>query len=117
MYQKDDPFLLFTKANHQGSLAWFSILSGRYEEAGQAAQKGLELAPNETWIYSNLAASYLLQGKFEEAKKIYTQYADAPADPLHIRTMRTIFLADIDQFEQKGITHKDFKKVRGLLQK
>ncbi|NUQ24602.1 MAG: tetratricopeptide repeat protein [Saprospiraceae bacterium] len=115
--KKDDAFLMQTKASHLGGLAWFSILSRNYEQAEQAAKNGLELAPSETWIYSNLAAAYLLLGKFEEAKKIYTQYADAPADPLHVRTMRTIFLNDLDQFEQMGITHKDFKKVKGLLQK
>ncbi|MBL7793166.1 MAG: hypothetical protein JNK77_12630 [Saprospiraceae bacterium] len=115
--KKDDPFLNYMKAQNLGSLAWAAILNSQFAEAEQSAKKALELAPGETWIYSNLAAAFLLQDQYDAARQVYAQYADQPADMLNTRQMRALFLADLDYFEQKGINHKDFKKIKALLEK
>ncbi|NOQ19594.1 MAG: tetratricopeptide repeat protein [Desulfobacterales bacterium] len=44
--------------------------AGKYEKAIESAKKGLEKMPNHTSILSNLAASYILLGRMEEASAV-----------------------------------------------
>ena len=44
--------------------------AGKYEKAIESAKKGLEKMPNHTSILRNLAASYILLGRMEEASAV-----------------------------------------------
>lgn len=44
--------------------------AGKYEKAIESAKKGLEKMPNHTSILTNLAASYILLGRMEEASAV-----------------------------------------------
>lgn len=83
------------------------------KEAITSAQKSLELSPDKTGVYSNLALGYVLNNEFEKAKPIYMEWKDKQFD--NSRTWKEVFLADIADLEAAGIKHKDFEKVRELL--
>ncbi len=50
------------------NLSWFSLFVNKPEEAIIAAKKSLELEPEETVAYTNLALAYVLNNEFEKAK-------------------------------------------------
>jgi tetratricopeptide (TPR) repeat protein len=55
-----------------------------YDRAIACFQKTIELDPNHTPAYNNLAGAYMTQGKFAEALKIYQRalmIRDRPSDP------------------------------------
>ena len=58
----------------------------QYAEAEQYAHEGLAVDSTQHFIYTNLAAALLFQGKYAEAEAIYQQYKDE---------MKNSFLDDI----------------------
>lgn len=95
--------------------SWYALFSGEYEDAIASAEKSLELNPEATGPYTNLAHAYVLSGAFEKAKAIYEEWKDQ-SFPNDERPGKEVFLEDLDTLESKGITHPDFAKVRALLQ-
>ncbi|MEI9944288.1 MAG: tetratricopeptide repeat protein [Chitinophagaceae bacterium] len=109
--------------NDLGSLAWYLIFDKQFEAAESAARQALfpsykELPVNyakETeWVNTNLAIALLFQGKYAEAEKIYSSLKN---NPYENTTFKEIFLADLDELEKAGITHKDVEKIRAFLRK
>ena len=99
-------------ASAHGSLAWHHLFDQGFGAAEGAARKGLQLAPDETWIYTNLALALLYQGRWDEAKEIYLRLKDQPYGEA---TYGKTFLEDLDALEKAGITHPDVEKARRLL--
>lgn len=98
-----------------GNLAWYAIFDKQYSLAEQSARKALDLDPNQTWIYTNLAHSLILQGKKKEGIAIYEQYKNQ----FHRdgKLMKFIFLEDIEALQKANINHIDFKEVISILKK
>lgn len=63
-------------ASSYGSLAFYKIFARDNAGAIVAAKRGLELNPDATWIYTNLALANLLLGNYPEAEKLYLSYKD-----------------------------------------
>ena len=88
-----------------GNLSWYYLFSHQFEKAEIHAMKGLELESSEIWIYTNLAHSYLLQGKYDEAENIFNTYKD-----LLLNTEETfgqIALKDLINLKSEGILKDD----------
>ncbi len=109
--------------NCYGKIAWYYILLSNYVKAEEAANEALK--PNIgnnpldydekiEWVYTKLAPSLLLQGKYEESKDIYLQYKDKPYNK---STYKDTFLTDFDDIEKAGIKHPDIQRMRELLMK
>ena len=96
-----------------GNLAWYKLFAKDFTAAEQSARRGLETAPSQQWINTNLALSLLYQGKYEEAEAVYVRFKDQPFN--EEMDFRTAFLQDLEDLEAAGITHPDVEKVRALL--
>ncbi len=63
-------------SNALGSLSYYYLFDKRPQEARTAAVEALQLQPDATWIRTNLAHALLFTDYFEEAAKIYQEYAN-----------------------------------------
>jgi len=90
-------------AQSYGDVAWHSILTSKFDDAIESANAGIELAPSETWIYTNLALGYLLSNQNSEALKIYNDYKVDLFRP---------FIGDLDRVEKMGIISPDDKRIK-----
>ena len=88
-------------ANLFGSLSWYSLFNGQYEQGIHAAEKGLALDPNQIWIATNLMHGHMFLGHIEKAKEIYKTYH-------HIliqgKSFSQTILDDYEIFNQQGIS-------------
>lgn len=93
-----------------GSLSYNCLFNSHWKEAEQAAREGLDHAPAEHWINTNLAPALLFQGKHDEAEAIYRQYKDE---------LKASFLQDINDFESANIVPEqckaDVEQIKKLL--
>ncbi|MEL6943231.1 MAG: tetratricopeptide repeat protein, partial [Bacteroidota bacterium] len=99
-------------ANQYGSLAWFYLFTKQFKAAETSAEKALDLSKETEWVNTNLALALLYQGKYKEAEAIYLRLKDKEYGEA---TYRETFLKDLEELEAAGVTHKDVKKVRRLL--
>ena len=97
-------------AQSLGNLSFRAIFMKKYAESEQHAREGLSIDSTHYFIYSNLAAALLFQGKYVEAEAIYHQYKDELKDS---------FLDDFRQFAEAGVIPKereeDVEKIKKLL--
>ncbi|MEL6867884.1 MAG: hypothetical protein AAFP19_25895, partial [Bacteroidota bacterium] len=116
LYQKlpDNQSLITRLSNEYGSLAWFYLFTQQFQEAEQAAVRGLALDESQEWIHTHWALALLYQGQFEEAKAIYTRLKD---EPYGEGTYQSVFLEDIAALEEAGIRHPDSGKIKVLLER
>jgi hypothetical protein len=63
-----------------GNLSWESIRAGNAQMGEECAQKGLKLDPTQLWIDVNLAHSWLLLGRVDDARRLYTDIKDKQWD-------------------------------------
>ena len=98
-----------------GSHSWDALFEKKFKEAEKVARVGLELDPQKIFIKTNLGHALLFQGKYDEALKVYKDYADDPPNR-GIRTNVYVLLKDFDTLEEAGITHPDIEKVKKALQ-
>jgi tetratricopeptide (TPR) repeat protein len=96
-----------------GSLSWLYLFNEKFEDTINAALAGLNTAPDQEWINTNLALGLLFSGEFEKAKAIYQKYKGEKYN--NIKGWTEVFLTDIIELEEKGITHSDFRRVRKIL--
>ena len=93
-----------------GNHSFCCIFMQEFSKAEQYAREGIEVDPTQTFIYTNLASSLLLQGKYKEAEEIYKKYKIELKDS---------FLSDFEQFETEGIIpeiyQSDVEKIKQLL--
>ena len=116
MYQslaKGNPQLYFSLISSTlGNMAYNAIFMKKYSEAEQLAREGLAIDSTQHFIYSNLAAALLLQGRYNEAEPIYRQYKDE---------LKEGFLDDFEQFKAAGVIpqerEEDVEKIKQMLEK
>ncbi|MEL6132898.1 MAG: tetratricopeptide repeat protein [Bacteroidota bacterium] len=107
-------------SNELGTLSWFKLFVHDFEGAEAAARRALALCPDEYWINTNLAHALLCQGKYEEAKAVYTQY---PPHTLFMNgeTWGELFLYDFKDLEEGEVIpapyRKDAKKIQMMLRR
>ncbi|MBK8567802.1 MAG: tetratricopeptide repeat protein [Saprospiraceae bacterium] len=99
----------------QGSLTWYLMLNNEPKEAEELARQVLRYTDygDMEWVNSNLALALLYQGKWDDAKGIYTYYKGNPYDKA--RNWTEVFLQDLDDLEAAGVKHPDVAKARALL--
>ncbi len=64
-----------------------------------------------------LAPALLLSGDFKAANEIYTARKNEPYSLDENKTLREVFLEDIDTLEGEKRWSEDFKKIRKMLGK
>ena len=103
------------------SISWRRILqkflsNSNYPQAIQAAQNLIQLEPENSEVYSNLALAYLLNNQYAKAKEIYLEWKGKPfSESGRKLNFDFKFIKDIYMLEKKGIHHPDFEKVKKLL--
>ena len=85
-------------------------LLGKFEEGEHYSLEALKVDSTQHLAYTNLAAAYLLQGKYEAAEKLYRQYKSEFKDGL---------LTDLDELAKAGVIPADrmadVEKIKKIL--
>ena len=93
-----------------GNQSYICNLMKQYAKGENYAKQALSMDASQHWIYSNLAASLLFQGKYTEAEKIYVQYKSELKESL---------LDDFNKFAEAGVIPKkyeaDVEKIKKML--
>ena len=93
-----------------GSQSFYCMFMSDFVKAEEYAREGLDGNSSLIFIYSNLASSLLMQGKYSEAKSIYRKYK---------LILKDAFLSDFKEFEEAGIIpkkrRKDVEKIKKML--
>lgn len=94
------------------NLSYSSLLTKQYLNAEKYSLKAIKIDSANYIAYSNLAPSYLLQGKYNEAEEIYRQYKTV---------LKDAFLNDFKEFaESNAIPSKiknNVEKIKKILMK
>ena len=110
-YEADTIMMQNLYANKLGSQSFCAIFAKQFTESERYAREGLVVDSTMHFIYTNLAAALLLQGKYDEAEKIYRQYKDELKDS---------FLDDFRQFAEAGVIPKereaDVERIKRMLE-
>lgn len=85
-YEEDKDALRHVYARTLGGQSFYALFMNKFVEAEKYAREGLGVDSTQHFIYTNLAAALLFQGKYAEAEAIYQQYKDE---------MKNSFLDDI----------------------
>ena len=106
--QMYEPYLVRACNN----LSFLLLAQGNFEEAERYAREGLKYDSTYHTVYTNLAASLLLQGRYAEAEEIYLRYKEE---------LKEDFLSDFEDFYQRGIIpperEDDVERIKKLLSK
>ena len=101
------------KNNYNGGLITQSFcanLLGKFEEGELHSLEALRVDSTQHLAYTNLAAAYLLQGKYQAAEKLYRQYKSEFKDSL---------LTDLDKLAKVGVIpaerKADVEKIKKIL--
>lgn len=93
-----------------GNASYCALMKSLFTEAERYATEALSFDPAQYWINTNLAASLLLQGKYNDAEALYRQYKDELKDN---------YLQDFNDFEAASIIPKerkaDVERIRKML--
>jgi tetratricopeptide (TPR) repeat protein len=110
MYEENPDEVRSNYAESVGNQSWYALFMKQYAESEQLAREGLAVDSTQHFIYSNLAAALLFQGKYAEAEKIYRQYKSELKDS---------FLDDFRQFAEAGVIPKereaDVERIKRML--
>lgn len=93
-----------------GSASFVFLFASRFEEAEQMASEALTIDISQQWVFTNLAAALLLQGKYAEAEEIYRNMKDS---------LKSEMLDDLALLEKKKTIPKvrkaDVERIRKML--
>ena len=93
-----------------GRFSFYAILQKEYTEAEMAAREGIAADETQHWIYTNVAASLLMQGKYSEAEATYMQWKTE---------LKRSFLNDFQIFESRNMLSEELKteieKIKKML--
>ncbi|HZJ36612.1 MAG TPA: tetratricopeptide repeat protein [Gillisia sp.] len=94
------------------NLSWMHLQLNNPKSAEAIILKAEDLDQSFSSLQCNLAHSYLLQGRFEEAKTEYKGFFDKNTDEkqAYIFTI----LSDLEKLENNGVQHKDFERIKEL---
>ena len=94
------------------NLSFLFLAQGNFEEAERYAREGSKYDFTHHTIYTNLAASLLLQGRYAEAEEIFLRYKEE---------LKEDFLSDFEDFYRRGIIpperEDDVERIKKLLSK
>ncbi|GAB4038012.1 tetratricopeptide repeat protein [Spirosoma gilvum] len=99
-------------ARELSNWSYHSLFSGKFAKAESLAEKAISYDESEPWANANLAMAYLMQGKLDDAKALYTYLKSQSRQS--DGTKKT-FLDDLDELEAAGLTHPDIGTIRKLL--
>ena len=99
-YEEDKDALRHVYARTLGGQSFYALFMNKFVEAEKYAREGLGVDSTQHFIYTNLAAALLFQGKYAEAEAIYQQYKDE---------MKNSFLDDIRRFAEAEIIPKRYE--------
>ena len=92
------------------SQSFYANVLGKFEEGELHSLEALKVDSTQHLAYTNLAAAYLLQGKYQAAEKLYRQYKSEFKDGL---------LTDLDELAKAGVITADRKadveKIKKML--
>ena len=101
------------KNNYRGKLisqSFYANLLGKFEEGELHSLEALKVDSTQHLAYTNLAAAYLLQGKYQAAEKLYRQYKNESKEG---------FLSDLDELAKAGVIPAeriaDVEKIKKML--
>jgi len=110
MYEENPDEVRSNYAESVGNQSWYALFMKQYAESEQLAREGLAVDSTQHFIYSNLAAALLFQGKYAEAEKIYREYKSELKDS---------FLDDFRQLAETGVIPKereaDVERIKRML--
>jgi WD40 repeat protein len=95
--------------------SWPLLQNRQFKTSLNAVRLALRADSSNQYLYSTLPLVLVLNNRFDEASGIYLRYYKKAMFNYIYGSYRTIFLADIDELEKRGITHPDFARVRTLL--
>ena len=85
-------------------------LLGKFEEGELHSLEALKVDSTQHLAYTNLAAAYLLQGKYQAAEKLYHQYKNE---------FKEMLLNDLDELAKAGVIPieriADVEKIKKML--
>ena len=123
-YSYNKELLLLLKANYEGNAAtwkseycgklisqsFYANLLGKFEEGELHSLEALKVDSTRHLAYTNLAAAYLLQGKYQDAEKLYRQYKNE---------FKEMLLTDLDELAKAGVIPSermaDVEKIKKML--
>ena len=101
------------KTDYHGKLisqSFYANLLGKFEEGELHSLEALKVDSTRHLAYTNLAAAYLLQGKYQDAEKLYRQYKSEFKEGL---------LSDLDELAKAGVIPSermaDVEKIKKML--
>ena len=96
--------------DHLISQSCYANLLGNFKEGEQYSFEALKVDSTNHYVYTNLAAAYLFQGKVEEAERLYRQYK---------AELKDSSLSDFAEYERLGIIppqrKKDVERIKAML--
>lgn len=101
-------------ANANGDLCRHQLFARQFSDAVRSAKLALTIDNTLVWIKCELAHALLLDGKYEEAVKIYQAIKQLKTK--EGKSYAGICIDTLNELEKDGITNKDVGKVRGILQ-
>ena len=123
-YSYNKELLPLLKANYEGNAAtwkseycgklisqsFYANLLGKFEEGELHSLEALKVDSTQHLAYTNLAAAYLLQGKYQDAENLYRQYKNEFKEGL---------LSDFDELAKAGVIPSermaDVEKIKKML--
>ena len=92
------------------SQSFYANVLGKFEEGEIHSSEALKVDSTQHLAYTNLAAAYLLQGKYQAAEKLYRQYKNE---------LKEGFLSDFDELAKAGVIpaerKADVEKIKKML--
>ena len=92
------------------SQSFYANVLGKFEEGELHSLEALKVDSTQHLAYTNLAAAYLLQGKYQAAEKLYRQYKSE---------LKEGFLSDFDELAKAGVIPAermaDVEKIKKML--
>ena len=92
------------------SQSFYANVLGKFEEGELHSLEALKVDSTQHLAYTNLAAAYLLQGKYEAAEQLYRQYKSE---------LKEGFLSDFDELAKAGVIPAermaDVEKIKKML--
>lgn len=89
------------------------LMKKNYSKALEITYEMIKMDSSKIWPYTSIAHFLLLDGRYEEAKKIYLKYKDKKIlnGSLYFED---IILDDFDDLKQLNLYHPDFDKIKEL---
>lgn len=98
------------------NLSWYYLFTKEFRKAIETSKKVISLDPTQTGVYTNLALGYLFDNQYAEAERIYREWMNEDyLFNIEFSTFREVFLKDLTELEEAGITHADVNRIRSLL--